>query len=256
MPIKFLTVKKIILASAAVILVAVGVGAWAFFFRNNHNHEPAMRWEPIILTNADTALFQAVRDDNMEMVLNSLHEGGRIDAANERGVTPFRVAIALDRQNIVQEFINDGRWYSGNLNSYLIFAIIQNRPQVVRELAALSHTLNELDKNGYTPLIYAISRRHLAVAIELLNAGADVNARGRDGVTPLIAAVRRGESNMVEALLEAGADITISLPSGETAMSIARENIRREVIASLLAEAEAPENTMTLEDYLDFEPRV
>jgi len=254
MSIKFLTVKKIIFASAAVVMAVSGVAAWTFFFRDNH--EPRVQWERITLTNVDVALFQAVRDNNMEGILNSLREGGRIDAVNERGVTPFRVAIALNRLNVILEFTRDGRWCSDSLNSYLIFSIIQNRPQIVRELAALSPNINELDKNGYTPLLYAINRSHLAVVTELLNAGADVNARGRDGITPLIAAVMRGESSMVETLLKAGADITASLPSGETAMSIARGNIRREVIASLLAEAEAPENTMTLEEYLDFGPRV
>lgn len=228
---------KIILVAAAVVILAVSCfAAWQFFF--NRTYGAGHHWEPVVLTDADRALFQAVRNDNMEDILRSLLEGGRIDAVNELGGTPFRTAIALNRLNAVREFVRPDRSNAADRwNSYLVYAIAQNRPQIVRELLRLPLDVNAIDRSGYTPLLYAINRSHVAVARELLNAGADVNAQGRDGVSPLVAAVRRGNSDMVAELLKAGADFTVPSPSGETALSIAQGNIRREVIAALLAEA-------------------
>ena len=243
---------KMFLVVAAVAVLAVSCfAAWEVFF--NQIYEIEHDWEPIILTDADRDLLQAVRDDNTEEVRRNLLAGGRADAINELGVTPLRAAIALNRPDAALELIRAGGG-STTGNSCLVYAIVHNRPQFVRELAKLSPNVNAIDRNGYTPLLYAISRNHVEVARELLNAGADVNAQGRNGVSPLIAAVRQGRADMVTELLKAGADFTVPSPSGETAMSIAQGNRRREAIAAILAEAETGAETMTHEDYLNIPP--
>ena len=245
--------KMILVALAFVILATSGIAAWRFFFYEG-SYEPGYDpGEEFTLSDADTALFQAVRGGAVDEVLRCLSEGGNVHAVGEYGVTPFRIAIALDRVDVVQEFVRAERGgVADKWNSLLVYAIIQNRPRIVGELISLAPSVNLPDGNGYTPLLYAINRNNLTVTQELLNAGVDVNAPGRDGVTPLIAAVRRGKPEMVAELLKAGADWKVPSPSGETAITIARKSVLREVIASLLAEAEAPAETMTYEKYMDY----
>ncbi|MCL2010079.1 MAG: ankyrin repeat domain-containing protein, partial [Synergistaceae bacterium] len=176
-------------AVALVILVTLIAVTWRIFFYkapfNPWEHE-----EPQLarLTGADTALFRAVRGGGMKDILRSLLEGGSPDAVNENGVTPFKAAIALSRLDAVREFIETGR---GDIDSYktagkwdtlLVYAVVHNRPPIVKELAKLSPNVNALDRNGYTPLLYAVNYNNVNAAKELLNAGADVNAPGREGV--------------------------------------------------------------------------
>ena len=250
---KFKYLKIIFVTSTIMTLIIAGLVTWRFFFYEE-SYEPRNDPEAVFtLTDVDIALLQAVRNGAADEVLLCLSEGGNVHAVGDYGATPFKIAIALDRVDVVREFVRaerDGavdKW-----TSLLVYAIIQNRPQIVRELVPLSPNVNSFDKNGYTPLLYAIDRHYLKVAKELLNAGADVNAPGRDGVSPIIAAVRQGKPDIVAELMKAGADWRVPSPSGETAISIARQRKRLEVIAALLAEAEAPAETMTYEEYMDY----
>ena len=247
-------IKTAAAVTAVVLLAVCGIAVWKIFFSGGvygFSDEYA-------LSRVDVALFQAVRDGNTEEVLRCLSEGGNPDAVDKLRRTPFRTAIALNRVDAVREFIKaahgdlsnnpDG---AGKWDSLLVYAIVQNRPQIVKELAKLSPDVNALDKNGHTPLLYAINRNHVESAMELMAAGADVNARSRDGVSPLIAAVTSGKHDMVRELLKRGADFTVPSPSGETALSIARRR-RQDVIVALLTEAETPAKTLTYEEYMNY----
>ena len=243
---------KMIFVSVTVvtmILAICGFAVWRVFFFNKVER-PKNYSEPVILTEADMGLFQAVRNGNIEEVSRYLRDGGRPDAVNELGSTPFRAAIALDRADAVREFIKADRSGAAD-NSYLVYAIVQNKPQIAKELAKLSSSVNAPDRNGYTPLLYAINRNHTAVARELLTAGADANAQGSNGLSPLIAAVTSGRQDMVEELLKAGADFTVLSPSGETAMDIAQRRHQDAIVALLMA-AEALPETLTYEYYMDY----
>jgi len=233
----FVTVVVVILVMSSLIAWRLLFPEGEFFEQLNDTEAESTRFT---LTNADRDLFQAVRDNNMKEVLRSLREGGRADAINERGATPLLAAVALNRVDMIPELIASERTVD-KVNSILVYAIVQNRPEIVKELMKWSSDINSFDKNGYTPLLYAVTRNNVNVARELLNAGADVNAQSRGGVTPLIAAVSVGRPDIVAELLRAGADVDILSPSGETAMSIAR-NRSRQVIIALLAEAEASAN--------------
>ena len=236
---------KVIFSAVTVLLLAILV--LAFFFLEG----PYVPDDLYILTDADKALFQSVRHGNVNEVRRRLLEGGNAHAIGDFGTTPFRAAIALDRVDVFRELIEAERGDDvGKWNSLLVYAVVQNRPRIVKELTALLPNIDSIDRNGYTPLLYAIDRNHVNVARELLDAGADVNAQGRAGVSPLIAAVRRGKPDMVAELLKAGADWRVMSPSGDTAMSIARERRGRELIVGLLIEAENPADAMTHEDYM------
>ena len=67
--------------------------------------------------------------------------------------------------------------------------------------------VNQLDRNGNTPLHKACHFENLGSARLLLHAGADVNQANRNGVTPLQLACYDEKLHVIELLLSAGADV-------------------------------------------------
>ena len=237
---KFRHTKTLLVAVAVVVLVLSTLAGLKFLFSGNINEPKDEPEAQITLTDVDKSLFQAVRDDDLKEVLRCLFEGGRVDAVNEFGVTPFKAAIALNRIDMVREFIEAERGGSADeWNSLLVYAVVQDRPQIVKELMKLPLDVNSLDRNGYTPLLYAIDRDHVKVTKELLKAGANANVLSKEGVSPLISAVTRGKQDMVAELLKAGADRSVLSPSGETAIGIAQKRNRDFIIGLLMEKIEA-----------------
>jgi ankyrin repeat protein len=238
-PAKISPKQKIRMATAAVVVgvmvILLGVAAWMFLFP--HKDVPArVNSKPPTLSDIDRALIQAVRDNNAVEATILLRAGANIDAAGTFGSTAMKAAIALNRMDIVRQFLDmRGKVpFIGEGNVYLLYAIVQNRLEIVREFLKRGTAADRPDKNGFTPLMYAIDRNLTAVARDLLNAGADVNRIDRYGQTPLIQAVTVGKPDMISLLLEAGANAEIVSASGETAMSIAQKRNRRVVMALLL----------------------
>jgi hypothetical protein len=241
--------------------VLLGAGALAFLFfpetplvktaMSLLNIEPKPEVVPTpkafpVLTEADRALFKAIRAADAEGVRRWLKAGAHVNA-EEDGIVPIKAAIALNRTEIIGSLIEAGCDISSVTggNSPLIYAIVQNKPEIIRELLKTAPKIradvDAIDKNGHTPLYYAINRNCVEAARSLLAGGANVNAPDREGRTPLMLAAANGKADMISALLRAGADTSIRSPAGETAINIARQR-NRQVVISLLAEAESSPN--------------
>jgi ankyrin repeat protein len=240
--------KPAITIAAGVLLLASGVVlcCWVFSRSSTAERSESKREGIPTLSNLDKNLFQAVRDGDMDLVYRYLREGANINAVNNVGNTPIKVAIALNRVDIARELCDEGgassfTSFTQGRSSPLIYAIVQNKPEIIRELLKsitdAKKIVNEIDRNGLTPLMYAVDRNYVAVARELLRAGADVDKPNKEGYTPLMTAVTVGKADMVAVLLDAGADTKAISPEGETALSIARRR-NKQVIISLLSEAQ------------------
>ena len=232
--------------SAAIGIVAVGLVLWRLLpskpVVTPQTQVPGVR-EMLPLFSVEKELFQAIRNDDTDAVRRCLSSGANVNAMDISGVTPIKAAIALNRTNVVRALLDAGYDDFQDGSSSLIYAVVQNRPEITHELlksmvekGTAGKVVNQIDKNGYTPLMYAIDRSHVAVAQELLNAGADVNAPGKEGYTPLMVAVAVSKADMVAMLLKAGANMNAVSPGKETAMSIARKR-NKQVVVSLLLEA-------------------
>jgi ankyrin repeat protein len=232
--------KKLLAAATTlgVLSILLGVALWMFL---SPTPKVSDRWLGAeLLSELDTGLLQAVRDNDVAAVFLLLDAGANVNARDPTGVTPIKAAIALNRLNIVRQFLaaRGGTPPFQDDNSLLVYAIVQNRTEIAQELLKLKGPIDLADKNGCTPLMYAIDRNRAAIARSLLKAGADVNRLNRYGQTPLIQAVNVGKPDMIALLLEAGADPNIASPEGETAMSIAQRR-NRDVVVSILASAGA-----------------
>jgi uncharacterized protein len=97
-------------------------------------------------------------------------------------------------------------------------------------------------------LILAQAKAREAIASDLISGGADVNARGAYSVTPLLALVRGGyrpdaEVRLARQLLKAGANVDAPDRFGSTALLIATQSGRSDLVRLLLSAGADPNIT-------------
>jgi ankyrin repeat protein len=89
----------------------------------------------------------------------------------------------------------------------LIFAIVENRPELVRWLIANGAPVNGLDDAGIAPLAYAAGKGDIELVRMLAARGADVNLHGRRASNPLLHALRAHQEAAAQELITLGASI-------------------------------------------------
>lgn len=82
-------------------------------------------------------------------------------------------------------------------------------------------------------LIQAVREGDMNVVRELVRLGAGPSALSDSGYTPLMEAVQYGYEDIARFLIESGADINYQAEDGETALTLAQKNFRKETEAFL-----------------------
>jgi len=93
--------------------------------------------------------------------------------------------------------------------------------------------------NGMSALSYSLQKSHQNIARLLIDAGADVNATSESHhyyATALQIAAKNGLCESVDRLVYAGANVNAITEDGETALSIATQNNRSDIVYLLLKE--------------------
>ncbi len=113
--------------------------------------------------------------------------------------------------------------------------IVRGNIQQVRISIATGTDLNAIRADGWTHLATASYHGRTKIAELLIQSGADVNLKKGnfihgDGRTPLMIASQRGHIEMVRLLLEEGADITIENPHNKTAIRLAEDAGRTDIV--------------------------
>jgi len=146
--------------------------------------------------NADTDIFQAIREDKLESVAAILKSTpDLVNQTNQFGQTPLRLAAQMGHTNIVDYLDSHGaHWDPAS-------AILTGRTEVLRKLIAQQP---ELAADGGL-LQMAAAAGEVPAAEILLAAGANLKATSRDGLSPLGLALLRHHDDMVELLLKKGA---------------------------------------------------
>ncbi|EHA8587864.1 ankyrin repeat domain-containing protein 17 [Cocos nucifera] len=94
------------------------------------------------------------------------------------------------------------------------------------EQVMLEFALEKGNAGGFHALHYAARRGDLAAVRLLTSRGCDVDMRDGDGYTPLMLAAREGHGEVCELLIASGARCNIKTERGETALSLARMNVK------------------------------
>jgi ankyrin repeat protein len=155
-------------------------------------------------------LHQAVwRRRRPQTVIALLDAGAPLDAPDEHGLTPLRIAVRWGEDEVAQAFRDRGADQTAvtaedcALGSYLS-GRERNPPQ-----ALAPSMLDEM-------LVLSIQGGHLKAAVRLLNAGARVDGDPDSSEIPLGEACWRGRVQIVKELVERGAALSFS--SGGTAI--------------------------------------
>jgi len=184
--------------------------------------------------NEPSTLVEAARCNNKEAVQRFLNESvspDQIDVTDREGYRPLGWAAQHGSKDIARLLLEYGADVNAKNNmrqSPLIIATHAGESAMV-QLLLENHadvTITDLS-NWYDALKYAIDKNYEAIAVQLIKAGSSVNEENRDGFTPLMVAALRGHISIINLLLENGADITQKNKSCRTALDAVKIQKRR-----------------------------
>lgn len=196
------------------------------------------------LLEANPRVAGAVNGDGLPVVMEALYRGQEEIARtlHEAGPRPdIFAAAALGRLDLVREMVGD---WSGYVNDMARdgFTPLQLACYFGREEVALWLMEHGADVHARAQNSQQIQAIHAAAANgstsllrALLARGADVNARQQQAFTPLHTAADRGDVAMAEIFLSHGADVQAADSAGRTALDLAREK-KHEAMVALLSE--------------------
>jgi ankyrin repeat protein len=142
-----------------------------------------------------TALLLAVQHDNLRLARDLVARDADINAQALNQDTPWLLAGALGRTEMLAAMLDTGKVDYGKRNRYggnaLIPACERGHVDTVRLLLERSKIdVNHINNLGWTGLLEAVilsdgGPRHIEIVRLLLAAGADPNIADKEGVTPL-----------------------------------------------------------------------
>jgi len=161
-----------------------------------------------------SALLFAVQRDDRDLARYLIGKGADINAEAANHDTPWLLAGALGRTELLAAMLDTGKVDYAKRNRYggnaLIPACERGHVDTVRLLLSRSQIdVNHINNLGWTALLEAVilsdgGPRHIEIVTQLLAAGADPNIADKDGVTPLEHARDRRYDAMAAMIKEAG----------------------------------------------------
>lgn len=187
-----------------------------------------------------TPLFDAVADNNYELVKKLLNSGEKANANdnNYSDITPIFLAVENGNVEIVQLLLQFGAKVNIKNDSGrtpLMYIDDDATAELIRTLFQAGAKINVSSESGETPLIVAASYKNAGAVKTLIELGADLNAADEDGMTALMTAVKNESADTVSALILAGSDINKKNKAGDTAWDITSDP----VIEKMLVDAGA-----------------
>ena len=159
-------------------------------------------------TNGNTPLHKAIKKENMKIIKKLIENGADVNAKEyTNGNTPLHNAVKEVNMVIVDELIKSQGILIDAKNRFdmtpLNYAIALEKNDIASQLIENKANLNIPDKDGNTPLHNAIKKGNMKIIKKLIENGADVNAKeDTNGNTPLHYAVGEGNQKIVDALIK------------------------------------------------------
>lgn len=160
----------------------------------------------------ETPLLLAVKNNHLGAAVALIDAGSNINAQAANKDSPWLLAGALGRTDIIRQMIPKGPDFSvrnrfgGNA---LIPACERAHVETVKLLLTTKIDVNHLNNLGWTCLLEIVilgdgGPRHIEVAKLVLGAGADPNIADKDGVSPLAHARKKGQKEIAQLIEAAG----------------------------------------------------
>lgn len=180
--------------------------------------------------------FRAIELGNQRAFELFMQAGVDIDMRNDVGWTPLMVSAFMGSEASAKMVLEAGADVHARDNlgyGPMHWAAYQGYPAVIELLIAKGGDVNVKSDKGLTPLLQAAARGHAETVKLLIKRGAFVNQPDKEGWIPLHKAVANGHLETVKLLLSAGADCNARHASGVTAVDIALQKERPEIIEAL-----------------------
>lgn len=163
----------------------------------------------------------AAYKDNMQTIINFLGAGNDVNAADESGTTALQNAAHQMNKEVIEILVNNPniRVNEQGMFGYaaIHWACINADAEIL--VLLLNHpniNLNLVDDNGNTALHLAAARGYAAVASELLASGARADIQNEAGLTALQVAQQRRKQevvNVINAFTESAAAVQNNAPA-------------------------------------------
>lgn len=172
-------------------------------------------------------LCHAVEHSQGECVDRLLALGADPGAAVREGVV--KMSLAGADENISLKLIKASPPGDDSQKEELFFeAVNRGRLKIIQCFLETGYDPGRKNIYGEPPLLYAAMQDNPEVPTILINAGADVNQRSDNGTTALMRAVEFGKNGVARRLLDNGADPDVKDKDGRTALSMLASSLARD----------------------------
>jgi ankyrin repeat protein len=188
-----------------------------------------------------TALYAAAENERQASVALLLARGADPNLANASGVTPLAAAAFKGNGRIVDALLARGAQPDISDKAgkaAIVYAAARGFAPIVRRLVDAGVDAKRRYGNGLTAFMWVAGHEDgvgpsaaIEVATVLLGAGAPIDAVDDRGRTALMIAAELGRAELVELLLAHGADRTIADKTGKRALDLAANESVREKLA-------------------------
>lgn len=190
-----------------------------------------------------TLLYYAVYHNHEKIVKYLVRHGADVNATDKKGFTPIMFATDI---NIVKYLVeHDAKLNVANEcgDTFLHFlsshsATENDHTVIVKYLVDHGADVNLQNEVGNTPLHLAARINNEIIAKYLIDHDSYVNKRNLYGNTPLIYAILNNNAKLVQYLQDHGANTDYKYADNNTALTIA-DNFGRDEIVSLLKKAKS-----------------
>jgi ankyrin repeat protein len=182
----------------------------------------------------DTPLHVAVAMERNDLVNQLLSWGSSIHAKNSLGKTPFQLALVTSSR-MVSTLLTKDRIYASDDDGHgpLHIAVLNEASGgIIQTIIDQGARLSTVDSDGRTPLRIAVDRDNWETARILADAGSDPFSVSGDGKTPAAIVLTKGREP-VRAIFS-GRAIVAKDRAGNTILHYAAQAGSRELIALLL----------------------
>lgn len=228
----------------------------------------------------NAGLLISIMSGHENIVTLLVEKGANLKIKDNEGNTPLKLAISLEAENIVTLLIDKGCSLA-EIDSYdppiLMGLIHDGKHGMAKVLIESGANPNLGTEEGFTPLYAAVLKKNIDLASLLISKGADVNAVTSDNTTifdaaldledvnflnklvklgcninypnsnqntPLLKALLNGFWDIAMFLLKVGADANIKGEEGRSALAIAIENNKQNIVERILPNLNDPSEEM------------